>query len=95
MGITQRGIRNLTAEHKADKYFAVIGDCLANKYNGVFFLSFSLILSFLDKETTKKLYYNTPMLVLTESFSFKGKTVIFFLNFSISIRVDRNFRMDW
>lgn len=45
---------------------------------GFFFLSFSLILSFLDKETTKKLYYNTSMLVVTEYFSFKGKTVIFF-----------------
>lgn len=50
--------KNVTAEHKTSKYFAVIGDCSTNKYNEIFFLVVVFLnpFCFLTKNNSPKVH---------------------------------------
>lgn len=62
---------NVIADHM---YFAIIGDCSANKYNWFFLV---IIFSYSLFPGKEQLYCSILTLVLTEYFLFKEKTEIF------------------
>lgn len=58
-------------------HFAVIGDCLTNKYKWVFCLFIWLGFFCYNFPGKEQFYYSILMLFLTKYFLFKGKTEIF------------------